>query len=407
VRLYAVLLLLLLTGCPANFIEPWEVAEPRLMGIKVEVEGDPSRPRPRLGESFALRAYLALPGAPLTTPLATRYSLALALCLGFETATGQLACLGEQTLTPRTSTVSDSELLLSGINIDLSSFGVPAGTTLDISSLPQLADLDRLALFGVLCIDGVAERVPDKSVRSDPPSQLFRCSGNEAAQFRDPTVFTMSVFLDRGLPADANKNPLFACDPALADSACNLGVTREGEPLVPGPFVLALPEPKAPGEQRRVLPWPASADSTQLPLEGCRDVPGLLQVVGHSGEHVIRARFDASDREPYVREIETNGVPGTREEREALLLTHALTIHGGELSRFDSLLLKEEVDSQAEVSVTYEPPGQSDDPAKQIPQNGRLVRFSFTLRDQRGGVDYATRELCLLPPEGPGEPAGS
>ncbi|MDB4973982.1 MAG: hypothetical protein JWN48_2323 [Myxococcaceae bacterium] len=406
-RALSVVFLFLLAGCPANFIEAWEVAEPRLMGARIELEADASVPRPKLGETFALRQFLALPG-PLTSPLASRYSMALALCLGFKTPTGSLACIDDQSLSPELSVVSDTEILLRGIKPDLTSLrtvlGLPdSATTVDINTAPQLKDLDRLPLFGVLCVDGKAERVPGKTVRTDPPSQLFRCTGNQGAPFPDPTVFTLSVYLDRGLPSDVNHNPAFACDPSAPDSACNVGVMRENESPASGSFVLALPKPKDKTALRTVLPWPASDNPEALPQEGCADNKQLLQVHAGEGEYTIRARFDPSDRETYQHEIATNGVQGLREEREALDLTHALTIKGGDLNRDESLLDKAELDANAEISVTYKPPKQSAEPTEHIPENGRLVRFYFTLRDQRGGVDYALRELCLVP----GLPAAS
>ncbi|MDB4986312.1 MAG: hypothetical protein JWN04_1490, partial [Myxococcaceae bacterium] len=181
-----VLLLLVLTGCPTNFIEAWEVTEPRLMGVRVEVEGDAGSPRPRLDQTFNLRQYLALP-APLATPLAGRYSLALALCLGFKAPTGAFACFNDQTLAPTLATITDTEILLGDLKADLSQLDLPAGVSFDVSSIPELAAFDRLGLFGGFCIDGTAERVPGKSLTKDAPSELFRCTNYAGAMFPDVT----------------------------------------------------------------------------------------------------------------------------------------------------------------------------------------------------------------------------
>jgi len=32
-----------------------------------------------------------------------------------------------------------------------------------------------------------------------------------------------------------------------------------------------------------------------------------------------------------------------------------------------------------------------------VPSEGRLVRFVFVLRDLRGGIDWTTRTICLVP----------
>lgn len=396
-RAWAVLCFALLSGCANNFIEEYEVAEPRLMGVKVEVQNDSTNPRPHLGQAFNLRQYIAVPGQ-LKTPLAGRYKMALSLCLGFKTAIGTLACLEEQDLAPVLTPVSDTEILLSDLQLNLTSLGVPAGVSnLDIASFPALKDLDRLALFGVFCVDGTPTRVPGKSVQRDAPSQVFRCADNSAAMYPDPTTFTLSVFLDRGLPGDQNRNPSFACDPSTPDSPCFVGVKKDGEPMMGGALVLVSPKPKQADALRTVTPWPAPADPTSLPEQGCASVPDLLQVHAGDDAYIIRVRFDPSDRETYMQEVSFNGVPSLREQRESLDLTSALTIKGGKLGEFESLLLGTELDANGQISVSYTPPKQSTDPLANIPQNGRLVRFYFTLRDQRGGVDYTQRALCLVP----------
>lgn len=388
--------LLVLSGCAADLTEAWEVKEPLLMGARVEVEGAPEKTRPTLTEKFSLRQYIALPG-PLATPLATRYSMSLAVCLGFRSAQGDLNCLGEQSLAPTVTALSDTEVLLSGLGFDLSSVSLPMNLppALGMNSLSDLSKLDRLALFGVLCVDGRAERVAGKTPTTDPATELFRCVDNAGARFPDPSPFTLSVLLDRGLAIDQNRNPSFTCDPAEVDSACALGVVHENEPRVPGAFVIARPEPEQ--GPREVLPWPARDPALPLPWQGCASDASLVQVQAGSEEHTLRVRFDPSDREQYQYEIESNGSTVIRSDREALLLSHALTTQGGELNRAFSKLFPDEPDSEAEISFAYMPPEQHDDPERHIPENGRLVRFYFTLRDERGGVDYTTRELCLVP----------
>ncbi|HVZ35869.1 MAG TPA: hypothetical protein VG963_25755, partial [Polyangiaceae bacterium] len=384
----------------------WEVTEPRLMGARIEVEGDADDPRPRLGQAFALRQFLALPGPP-TTPLAQRYSFGVALCLGYKASSGELICLSEQELAPVVTPISDIEVLLSDLHFDLNQLG-PAGLGLSPDQLAgltpdmlpsQLQNIDRLPLFGALCVDGQVERVPGKSALRDPPSQLYRCVNNQGAAFPDVSTFTLSVLLDWGRPFDKNQNPHFDCDPTAPDSPCAVGVPREGEQQVGGAFVLALPEPQR-GALRQVLPWPARADASSLPWEGCAQDPTLLQVRAGEKEHTIRARFDPSDREAYAQQIQQNGQEILRDRRESLLLSATISTKGGKLARYESLLDDTVADAQAEISVGYtpaSPPNKGAAPEDQIPENGRLVRFSFTLRDQRGGVDFTTRELCLMP----------
>ena len=397
--LLLLLMLVFTTGCPANFIEAYEVAEPRLMGVRVEVDGDPTNPRPKLTQAFNLRQYLAVPAGALS-PLANRYSMLLALCVGVRTAVGTRACVGDQTVTPTLTPVSDTELLLGNIQLDPNALGLPVDTsTLDLSAVPGLTAVDRITVVGVFCVDGSPERVPNKTIQSDAPSDVFRCTNDATAMFPDPTTFTLSVFLDRGQPGDTNHNPSFRCDPATPTSACGAGIAKAGELQTGGPFVLVSPKPKQPGVVRNAVTWNPSTDPNTLPLTGCASNSDLLQVRSNEDEYVIRVRFDPDDRETYETEATLNGVKTLQSVRETLDLTSALTNKGGKLGEFESRLVGSQDDANAEISVSYKPPKQSDDPTENIPQNGKLVRFYFTLRDQRGGGDYAMRELCLVPGE--------
>jgi hypothetical protein len=400
---------LIASACATDMTEPWEVKEPLLLGARVEVEGAPERPRPKLGERFAIRQFLGTP-SPLGSPLAGRYDMDAALCLGFRSPSGDLTCVGEQELTPSVTVVSDTEVLMSGLALDVEAL-VRAIAEADLPTLPStpgggsafdipaaLASLDRLALFGALCIEGRVERVPERSVRADPPSALFRCVDNAGVAFPAVSNFTLSVLLDRGRPFDANKNPSLACDPSAPDSPCNAGRALQGEPLVPGSFVIARPAPDD-ATPREVVAWLPTEAATAPTWEGCTADPNILQVRAGSEKHEVRVRFDPSDREPYQFEIAENGVQKVRDGRESVLLSHAISTRGGELERHFSQINGDRSDADAEIRFDYEPPEPSDDPDARIPPGGRLVRFYFTLRDERGGVDFATRELCLVASE--------
>jgi hypothetical protein len=388
--------LVLLAACAPDFTDPWQTSEPRLLGARVEVEGDPARPRPRLGEPFALRFGVALPAGDWPTPLSERYDFGVSLCLGFLSSTGVLTCLGEQEFKPTVTPVRDDQVLVSGLALDLSGLQALGITPDQLASGAALSEVDRLALYGVFCVDGAPERVPGTSASEDPPSALYRCLPRPEATFTDATTFSLSVYFDRGIPGEANKNPSFDCDPGAPTSACNAGTVVGDEPVVPGAFVIAKPEPKRGTGPRDVIAWPGRDPAASLPWDGCAADPSLIQIRADSGEYSLRARFDPSDREQYSYSIPVNGQPQTRTAREALTLTHQLTLKAGKLNRFESKLDSGDADADAEISFRWTPPEKGDD-LTSIPESGRLVRFSFTLRDERGGVDFATRELCLLP----------
>lgn len=383
----------LLTACASDLTPAQEVIEPRLYGARIEVGGDPARARPVIGESFVIRQFLVVP-KPLKVELADLYDMQLALCLGTRAPDGSILCAEELPITTQITPVSELEFVTSPILVPDPALFLPEGANAE----NLLSAFDRLILFGAVCVEGQVERIADKNIATDPPSQLFRCTKNSASEFKDPLSFTMTLGLDLGRLGDPNQNPSFACDTQVQGGACNEGVSVEGErpSRVEGPFVLVYPEKK--GTTRKaaaLLPYPKS----EVPRENCKDDPDLLQVSAGSGEHLLRVRFDASDRERYQVEREEFGKLVIKDLRETLEVNHSVVEFGGELPRHLTVLRAEVEDDQAEIEVTYEPPEQSAEEGAQIPKNGRSVRFFFSVRDQRGGFDFTTRDVCLVPKE--------
>jgi hypothetical protein len=405
-KTWPLLLLALLGGCAPDFVEQWEVTKPRLMVAKVTIDGDTEgRTRPAPGDSISIRYYMMSPDKPQES-----YDVKIATCLGTVLPNGTLACFASEQL-------EELQRLLDELGIDVDLGGrsdLPFDiepyegndqlvVTLDlpplIEGLPEELSADRLATFGTICVDGSVERVPGKDP-SDPISELFQCIDNEESDYRTPLPFTMSIFADLGRPGDVNHHPSFDCNDGESDSACSAGTPLHDE-RVPGAFVLERPKKlveKEGGE--RVLAWPAW-DTNELPWDGCAEAPDTLpKVRAESGEYKVHVRFDASDRELYERTIEENGQPVMEMQREELILTHAITTKGGELSSYAQALARELDDAEAVIDFDYTPPRQHDeDDEDHIDEGGRLVRFYFALRDQRGGADFTTRELCVLPPE--------
>lgn len=112
--------------------------------------------------------------------------------------------------------------------------------------------------------------------------------------------------------------------------------------------------------------------------ESCADLPSLSYSAGSAME--IEVFPSAGSREPY-----NDG------EVEELPVAFFSTERG--LSRFYHVIEDRTPHARADFDVAEIP--RSD--AKTIPDEGRVVRFEFVMRDDRGGVDRATRSLCLLP----------
>jgi len=381
----ALVLLVLLGACEPDFIEAWEVTKPRQMVAKLSIDGDTEgRTRPRPGETFSLRFYLMSPSQPRAV-----INAGMELCLGTVLGNGSLACLqqipSDQVSLEIAPYEGDDQILVRNVTVPALLDDLP----------PPFDQLDRLGLFGAMCVDGDVERVPGKDATRDATNSIFRCVNNKDARYPLPLPFTMAIFLDRDGPGSVNHNPSFACDEADPTSICNVGVETDRE-QVPGAFVIERPQEEA-GAGPRTLAWPAWDESQPLPWDNCVDAD-LPKVHAGSKEHKLRVRFDPSDREVFERNLLVNGKPKVENRREELIVAHALTTEGGELDGFNSAVLYSDSDENAEIEVEYLPPRQSKEEKKRIPDTGRLVRFYFALRDRRSGTDFTTRELCLLPP---------
>jgi hypothetical protein len=377
-------------GCAPDFIEQWEVTKPRLLTAKVEIEGDTEgRTRPQPGESFSIRYFMMSPERPQAG-----FTAATSVCVGTLLTNGTLACLEEVPLPLETQPYEgNDQLLLNGLLVP----PLPA-------DLPdEVEDSLNISLFGGMCANGDAERVPGSQLSQDPVTHSFQCTNNDDAEYKTPLFFALAIGLDLGRPGDLNHHPSFACKEDDADSACVNGVEHELEDdqtiTTPGAILLAFPKDVA-GDGPREQLWEPWDLAEELPWDNCAEAPeSMPKLRADTEDYKIYVRLNPSDREDYERVIHSNEGDKVEMRREEPVISHALTTHGGKLDSYSSVVTTEDLDSEAEIDVEYTPPRQSDEEGMQIGESGRLVRFYFTLRDQRGGVDFTTRELCVLPPQ--------
>jgi len=316
-----VLCALSLLGCDPGFELPSEVGASKLMGVKLEVDNAPERSWPRVGENFSLRWLVARENVPSALPLDKQLDGALSVCVGSQLPGGALFCAQELDL---------DALELKGKNTttSLEEIVMPLSLPFDPRSI---AGASRILLFGAVCVEGKVQRVEGTKVGDDPVNELYRCTDNDNAALKEALTFTHTIIIDyEDDEFPANLNPAIGCDPAVKDSICLKGSVHDDEEKRGGSVVLVFPKRKgAPAsELRKVVEWPEVIDSAMpIPWEGCADDPRFaeLQVEAGSDEHLVRMRFDASDRETYtVEELKFNEKVIV-EKREELLISHAAT----------------------------------------------------------------------------------
>jgi hypothetical protein len=175
----------------------------------------------------------------------------------------------------------------------------------------------------------------------DPGESVFHCSDGQ------PTSGFYRGFIPEGAP---NHNPSLADDTLLLEGA--------------------------------TWPAPTGTDAALAPGAPCR-TSGLLALPARQTSSIV-FELGGDDREAL------ESTPGTygAHERESLVYTHLSSRSG--LERAFSAI---DFDA-AELSfeVPFEPEGEA--PAA----DGETLSVYLLVRDERGGVDWARRDACLLPP---------
>ena len=165
---------LLLAGCDDPLKSVELVAEPRVLGARVEVMGEPERAAPAPGETATATFWLAAPA------LSPSLGFALAACPAAVRNGARGACDGEVFAELRRENGEASAASLT--------FQVPSG--LDPSG--------RVLLFGVICPDG------------SPGADAERCDG------ADPGT-PLQLELDLARDGDTNLNPELQADAVRFD----------------------------------------------------------------------------------------------------------------------------------------------------------------------------------------------
>jgi hypothetical protein len=226
---YAVIMGIALMGCDDPLKSVELIAEPRVLGARVEVLGDPGRAAPAPGESATATFLMASPASPL--PL----GYALAACPAAPRQGGRSGCAAE----PFASVSRDNAEQL---------------PTLDFEVPSDLDAAGRVLVLGILCPDG------------SPSADGASCSG------ADPGT-EVTLELDLAREDDVNQNPELEADTLLFDGAAWLdmpGVDGDcagaGYPEVTVGSTHTL-EVALTEDDRDSLPRPSSLDPSRESLQ--------------------------------------------------------------------------------------------------------------------------------------------
>jgi hypothetical protein len=364
----AILTLFFSVGCADEMPSVWLVADTRILGARIEVDGDATRAWPKPGESakaslIAVHPRLNFDDSQMESMALTCTKAAFGdaepLCLELIEGFGQEGDAGYGSLRDM------KQLYEQWINNDrfdcdayqelqkqASELGVslPFQLTCKRGDEPQIEltvenepKTDAKLLIGVTCDSGKAyvDVEPDGSALSS----FFNCDLNKKGR-TDRWVLTVPVQTDE----ETNQNPAF-------------GEVYLNKKVWPSDQELQIEERFA--EKSTAKDVPCKNEVTE----------GLLPAV-KSGEVTAKIgfEFNSSNFDTYQKKGES--------EREELWVAHFTT--AGKLARAKSVLKK----SGERVEVKWRSP-------KEAPSGGTLVRFFFTVRDQRGGFASTTRTLCV------------
>jgi hypothetical protein len=202
---------------------------------------------------------------------------------------------------------------------------------------------DRLVVGGVICAGGAV---------LDPEAAAWSRCQTSAGQVVDEADVLQTIAL--AVDAEGNAPPTLTDDPFTWDD----------------------------------VPWTAGASDSVTAGGGgaCADDATLPRVAWGEDPHRVIVTADAADRDA----LDSVDPP----RREGLQLS-AFATHGSFESQFAGVATTDAA-ATTPLRVDWTPPSESD-----VPAVGFTVRFTFVLRDLRGGIDWQTRTVCLLPSSAP------
>jgi hypothetical protein len=341
-RLLSLILVGCAIACSESFPPASAVTDLRAVAARVDVEGEPGRANPSPGESVEVSILVIdqgappseLPGVPALTPPLLQW--AFVACIPQATLIGAPICRSPiEPCEGCIGTPPEDPLALPVLR-----FTVPTEQEL------QEAEADSVVVQGAICADG-------------PPAEeaILRFILGETEDLspcEDPSQegrFVSVVIPIEADPDDPNFNPQIS------------SVTLNGDAWPP-PYDQAVP---------RTAPRTGCAAD----LEGLTDVERMAHPTAGSSASTINLLVSPDSLQPYMEGDETR-----IEEIQVSWFADG----GGFESTFSFI-----TDPARSVLTQWKP-------SSNAPADGILVRFTFVIRDGRGGADELERGLCILSP---------
>lgn len=334
-------------ACSESFLPPSAITDFRVVAAKVELESDPARANPSPGDEVGVSL------------------------LAIDQGVSEADAGGEPALTPA---LLQWELVPC----------VPLPVTLGVPICgPELP------------CEG-CDATPPTDPLETPVAQFQAPSAQELDRFEASSVLLQGIVCSNGTPTSRDELLRFVQGETDELEPCAETPVVEGRP-VEGRFVaISIPieddpsDPNLNPELRSILlnssAWPPPYDQgvpRDAPSTGCAaDLAGVPE-----GQRMVhpRAGDDPSTLNLFVtpESLQTYTV-GDQEVTEEIQVSWLAD--GGVYATSFSFIAA----PANSVLTTWQP-------ADTVPADGELVRFTFVIRDGRGGTDWVERGLCILP----------
>ena len=357
-RLLGLTLLCLALACSESFPPASEVTDLRVVGARVEADGQAERARPEPGDEVEVSLLVIDTPSdppveePALTPPALQWTFAA--CVPQPTLIGVPIC--GRPIEPAPCDGCEGTPPEDPLDFPVVRFRVPSATEL------EEAQADSVLLQGIVCIHGVPSVLAIQRFLRGEANDLDPCEAEP--------------------PPPDQEGPLLPQPPDPEGRLVNVQIPIESTPEDPNL------NPQISDVRLNDMPWPPPYDQgvpRGAPRTGC-----LEALTEEQREHHPIAGSQPSKIELTVpRESLQAYMVGDISRDEEIQISWLAD--GGSLERTFSFITAPEGSADPSPALTNWQAFTS------VPPDGKLVRFNFVIRDGRGGTDWVERGLCVGP----------